>query len=108
MGRQTFYLLKKSDFVKLVHDAEGPYVDALEFTRRSIGRGLRWDRLKAGLKQTELAAKAGIRVETLRVRRAARGTPRLRPLRRSVEPSVRKCEPRRLGRSVDPTPRLYG
>ena len=39
VGRQTFCLVKKSDFVKLVHDAEGPYVDALEFTRRSIGKG---------------------------------------------------------------------
>ena len=61
-GRQTVCLVKKSDFAKLVHDAEGPYVDALEFTRRSIGRGLRRDRLKAGLKQAEVAAKAGIRV----------------------------------------------
>jgi DNA-binding XRE family transcriptional regulator len=75
VGRQTFCLVKKSDFVKLVHDAEGPYVDALEFTRRSIGKGLRRDRLKAGLKQSEVAAKAGIRVETLSRLESGKGNP---------------------------------
>ena len=75
IGGQTFCLIKKSDFVKLVHDAEGPYVDALEFTRRSIGKGLRQDRLRAGLKQSEVAAKAGIRVETLSRLESGKGNP---------------------------------
>lgn len=75
IGRQTFCLVKKADFVKLVHDAEGPYVDALEYTRQSIGKGLRRERLKAGLKQSEVAAKAGIRVETLSRLESGKGNP---------------------------------
>ena len=40
-------------------------MDAVDFARASIGRGLRQDRLKTGLSQAEVARRAGIRVETL-------------------------------------------
>ena len=75
VGRQTFCLVKKSEYLKLVREAEGPYVDAVEFARASIGRGLRRDRLKTGLTQTEVARRAGIRAETLCRLESGRGNP---------------------------------
>jgi transcriptional regulator with XRE-family HTH domain len=60
---------------------EGSKVDALEFTRRSIGKGLRRDRLRAGLKQSEIAAKAGIRVETLSRLESGKGNPTVATIR---------------------------
>jgi DNA-binding XRE family transcriptional regulator len=81
MGRQTFCLLKKSDYQKLAREAEGPYVDAIPFARASIGRGLRRDRLKAGLTQAEVARKAKIRVETLCRLESGRGNPTVATVR---------------------------
>ena len=75
VGHKTFCLVKKSDYLKLVRKAEGRYVDAIEFGRASIGRGLRRDRIDAGLKQTEVARRAGIRVETLCRLERGRGNP---------------------------------
>jgi ribosome-binding protein aMBF1 (putative translation factor) len=45
-------------------DDKGNY-PAVEYLRASIARNIIKDRIKAGLSQKELAARAGIRVETL-------------------------------------------
>jgi transcriptional regulator with XRE-family HTH domain len=65
----------------MIRRNEGPTVDALEFTRRSIGKGLRRDRLRAGLKHSEVAAKAGIRVENLARLESGKGNPTVATIR---------------------------
>ena len=75
VGRETFCVVRKSDYEKLARKAEGPYVDAVEFANQSIGRSLRRKRVKAGLKQADVAAKAGIRIETLSRIESGKGNP---------------------------------
>ncbi len=81
VGWETYCRVRKADSLKLVHDAEGPYVDAVDYARESIGRGLRRDRLKAGLTQSTVAGRAGIRGETLSRIESGRGNPTVATLK---------------------------
>ncbi len=78
-GGKTYVLVEQAEYERMLRDkprdkphlpplpepdAEGN-VPALEFTRASIARHVITRRQSAGLSQTELAKRAGIRVETL-------------------------------------------
>jgi DNA-binding XRE family transcriptional regulator len=65
IGGRTFCLVPKAQYTRLLHDAEGPVVDAVQFGRKSIGRDLRKKRLELHLTQAQVAAKAKVRVETV-------------------------------------------
>jgi DNA-binding XRE family transcriptional regulator len=82
VGRQTFYLLRKSDYLRLVQDAESTNVNAVDYARESIGRDLRRKRQKAGLTQTEVARRAEIRLETLSRLENGHGNPTLATVKR--------------------------
>ena len=81
VGRERFYLVRKSDYDKLARKAEEPYADAVEFARAAIGRGLKRDRLRANLTQAEVARRAGIRVETLCRIESGRSNPTVRTVK---------------------------
>lgn len=51
------------------------YADAIAYARVSIAKGLRRQRLEAGLTQAEVARRAGIRSETLSRLENGRGNP---------------------------------
>lgn len=65
IGGRTFCLIPKSQYNRLLHDAEAPVVDAVQFGRKSIGRDIRKKRLGLGLTQAQVAARAKVRVETV-------------------------------------------
>ncbi len=75
VGARTFYVLPKSEYDRLVREAKIPQVDATAFARASIGRDLRRKRKRAGLTQAEVAARAGVRLETLSRLENGRGNP---------------------------------
>lgn len=81
VGRETFCLVRKSDYEKLAQRAELPYVDAAAFARAAIGQGLKRDRLKAKLLQSEVARRAGIRVETLSRIESGKGNPTVKTVK---------------------------
>lgn len=85
VGRKTFCLVPKSEYEQLVHAAEGSYVDASDYAKESIGRDLRRKREKTGLTQAEVAAKAGIRLETLSRLENGHGNPTFATVRRILK-----------------------
>ena len=62
---KPYVLIAKSDYHQLCERAEGPHEDAAKFGRGPIGLDLRERRLKARLTLTQVARRAGIRLETL-------------------------------------------
>jgi len=82
---ETICLVRKSDYVRLLREAGENLVDAAEFARSSIGRDLRGKRKKAGLSQAQVAAKAGIRLETLSRIENGRGNPTVETVRRILK-----------------------
>lgn len=62
---KPFVLLGKADFVVLCQDAEAPREDAFKYGKVSIGPDLRARRNEARLTLSEVARRAGIRLETL-------------------------------------------
>jgi len=82
VGDQTFCLVPKSDYLRLVKEAGGTLVDAVDYARASIGRDLLRRRKRAGLTQSKVAAKAGIRLETLSRIENGRANPTFATVRR--------------------------
>lgn len=60
------------------------YVDAIAYATVSIAKGLRTLRHRAGLTQSEVARRAGIRAETLSRLENGRGNPTVATVRRIV------------------------
>ncbi len=75
IGKRVFVLLPAADYQRLEHQAGRGHRDAVNFATESIGRDLHQKRGVAGLSQAELAAKAGIRAETLSRLENGRGNP---------------------------------
>ncbi|MBI1852039.1 MAG: helix-turn-helix transcriptional regulator [Planctomycetes bacterium] len=65
IGRREFVLVPASEYDRLTKLAARDGVDAVEFANASIGRSLARKRRTAGVSQAKVAAKAGLRVETL-------------------------------------------
>jgi transcriptional regulator with XRE-family HTH domain len=65
------------------------YVDAIAYARVSIAKGLRRQRLEAGLTQAEVARRAGIRSETLSRLENGRGNPTVATVRKIVRAIAR-------------------
>lgn len=65
IGGTPYVLIAKSDFDRLCRLADALPDDAGRFGRGSLGPDLRARRIKTGLTVTELARRAGIRLETL-------------------------------------------
>jgi DNA-binding XRE family transcriptional regulator len=82
VGDETFCLVPMSDYLRLVKEAGGTLVDAVDYARASIGRDLLRRRERAGLTQSEVAAKAGIRPETLSRLENGRANPTFATVRR--------------------------
>lgn len=78
IGGQTFVLLPKGDYKRLREDADRGREDATRFVEKSIGPDLRIRRRNAGLTLAEVAAGAGIRMETLSRIENGRTNPTLR------------------------------
>lgn len=78
----TFYLVPGAHYSKLVRDSGRPYVDAVDHARASIGRDLRRRRAKAGLTQAQVAARCGLRLETISRLENGRGNPTVATVRR--------------------------
>lgn len=62
-----------------------PTTDAIDFARQSIGRDLRRKREKLGQSQAEVAAKSGIRLETLSRLENGHGNPTVDTVRRILK-----------------------
>jgi len=83
LGRETYCLLRKRDYLRLLREVERSVgVDASDYARMSIGRDLRRKRQKAGMSQVEVARKSGLRVETLSRLENGQGNPTFATVRR--------------------------
>jgi DNA-binding XRE family transcriptional regulator len=82
VGNERFVLVRESEYRRLIKDADAPSVDAIEFARASIGRDLRRKRRKRGLTQAQVAAKSGIRLETICRLENGLGNPTVETVRR--------------------------
>ncbi len=65
IGEKDFVLVPAEEYRRLQRLAGGRRIDAVRFANESIGRDLARLRREAGLSQTEVASRAGIRAETL-------------------------------------------
>lgn len=65
VGGVLYVLVAKVEFDRLCLQADGTPVNAAPFGRGFLGPDLRARRLKTGLTLTDLARRAGIRLETL-------------------------------------------
>ena len=79
---RPFVLIPESEYRRLMRYAEEPTTDAVEFAKGSIGRELRRKRAHARLTQAQVAAKSGIRLETLSRLENGRGNPTVTTVRR--------------------------
>jgi DNA-binding XRE family transcriptional regulator len=77
-GGRGFVILPAAEYRRLVRLAGEPRVDAVAYARQSIGRDLVRRRRDAGLSQRDVAARAGLRVETLSRLENGRGNPTLK------------------------------
>ena len=82
VGGQSFVLLPEKEYLRLVQGAGQSESNAVEFARASIGRDLQRKRTKARLTQSVVAAKAGIRLETLSRLENGHGNPTVLTVRR--------------------------
>lgn len=85
VGGKRFVLLPEREYLRLVRDTQKAGTDAIEFARLSIGRDLRHKRKKVGLTQPQVAAKAGIRLETLSRLENGRGNPTVATVKRILQ-----------------------
>lgn len=65
IGRKSYRLISEAEYRRFKGEADGPYVDALEYASRSIGRTLRKKRLELKLTQSQVAEHAKVRLETV-------------------------------------------
>ena len=79
---RPFVLIPESEYRRLVRCAEEPTADAVGFSKTSIGRDLRRKRSRARLTQAQVAAKSGIRLETLSRLENGHGNPTVTTVRR--------------------------
>ena len=82
IGGSTFYLVPEARYDRMIREAGRGAVDAVEFARASIGRDLRRKRAKAGLTQAQVAARSGLRLETISRLENGRGNPTVATVRR--------------------------
>jgi transcriptional regulator with XRE-family HTH domain len=82
VGNRKFVLVPESEYRRWVKDTETPLRDAVDFAKAGIGRDLKRKREKAGLTQSQVAAKAGIRMETLSRLENGHGNPTVGTVRR--------------------------
>lgn len=82
VGTRTFVLIPEREYERLLHGAETEATDAIEFARASIGRDLRRKRERTHLTQAQVAARAGIRLETLSRLENGHGNPTVATIRR--------------------------
>ncbi len=82
VGGESYCLIPKGEYLRLLREAGRRSVDAVEYAKMSIGRNLRQKRKRAGLTQAEVAFKAGIRAETLSRIENGRGNPTVVTVRR--------------------------
>lgn len=85
ISTETYCLIRKREYERLCRNAGAGYVDALEYAGASIGRSLRRARRRAGMTQSQVAARAGIRLETLSRLENGRGNPTVRTVRRILQ-----------------------
>ena len=85
VGHETFCLVRKSEYLRLVRVAESGYADATDYGRASIGRDLLRKRKRSGLTQEQVAKKAGIRMETLSRLENGHGNPTVATVRRILK-----------------------
>lgn len=77
-----FYLVPGAHYSRLVRDSGRTHVHAGEYARASIGRDLRRGREKAGLTQAQVAARSGLRLETISRLENGKGNPTVSTVRR--------------------------
>jgi DNA-binding XRE family transcriptional regulator len=82
VGKKEFVLVPASEYERLRRLATGSEQDAVAFGRRSIGRDLVRKRMAAGLSQSEVAARARIRAETLSRLENGHGNPTIATVRK--------------------------
>jgi len=82
IGGSTYYLVPGARYARLMREAGRGTVDAVDFARVSIGRDLRRRRAKAGLTQAQVAARSGLRLETISRLENGRGNPTVGTVRR--------------------------
>jgi DNA-binding XRE family transcriptional regulator len=77
-----YYLVPAAHYRRLVRDSGRELVDATDYARASIGLDLRRGREKAGLTQAQVAAKSGLRLETISRLENGKGNPTVSTVRR--------------------------
>ena len=82
IGGSTYYLVTGARYSSLIREAGRGNVDAVDYARASIGRDLRRRRAKAGLTQAQVAARSGLRLETISRLENGRGNPTVATVRR--------------------------
>lgn len=85
VGKKTFCLVPKEEYLAAIRALEGASVDAREFIETAVASDLREKREAAGLTQVEVAKKAKMRQEVLSRIESGQGNPTVSTIKRILK-----------------------